>query len=134
MAEREISGGHYRGPLHGIPYAPKDIFATQGIRTTNGSKATADWIPDFDATVIARLNEAGAILLGKLNLHEFAIGSGVGLRVWSGSQSLGSRVLAGWIIEWIGSRFGRRAGSLSIGTDTPEVQSAGRPPTVAWWV
>src|ERR1700722_18951994 len=75
-AEREIAAGHYRGPLHGVPYAPKDLLATKGIRTTNGSKATSDWIPDHESTVTARLNQAGAILVGKLNLLEFAMGSG----------------------------------------------------------
>lgn len=76
IAEREIAAGRYRGPLHGIPYAPKDLFATKGIRTTNGSRVTADWIPDHESTVTARLNQAGAILVGKLNLLEFAMGSG----------------------------------------------------------
>jgi aspartyl-tRNA(Asn)/glutamyl-tRNA(Gln) amidotransferase subunit A len=76
-AEKEIAAGRYRGPLHGLPYAPKDILATKGIRTTNGSKVTADWVPDYDSTIVTRLNQAGAILLGKLNLLEFAMGSGV---------------------------------------------------------
>ncbi|MFN0103746.1 MAG: amidase [Bryobacteraceae bacterium] len=75
-AEREIIGGRYRGPLHGIPYAPKDMIATKGIRTTNGSRVTADWVPGYESTITARLGEAGAILLGKLNLLEFAMGSG----------------------------------------------------------
>jgi aspartyl-tRNA(Asn)/glutamyl-tRNA(Gln) amidotransferase subunit A len=75
-AERDITAGHYRGPLHGVPYAPKDLFATNGIRTTNGSKVTSNWIPDHESTVTARLNQAGAILIGKLNLLEFAMGSG----------------------------------------------------------
>jgi aspartyl-tRNA(Asn)/glutamyl-tRNA(Gln) amidotransferase subunit A len=75
-AEREIAAGHYRGPLHGVPYAPKDLLATKGIRTTNGSKVTSNWIPDHESTVTARLNQAGAILIGKLNLLEFAMGSG----------------------------------------------------------
>lgn len=75
-AEKEIMGGRYRGVLHGIPYAPKDMLATRGIRTTNGSKVTGDWIPDFESTVTARLSQAGAILIGKLNLLEFAMGSG----------------------------------------------------------
>ena len=76
VAEKEIRGGRYRGPLHGIPYAPKDLIATKGIRTTNGSRVTADWVPEHESTVTARLREAGAILLGKLNLLEFAMGSG----------------------------------------------------------
>jgi aspartyl-tRNA(Asn)/glutamyl-tRNA(Gln) amidotransferase subunit A len=70
----EIAAGRYRGPLHGIPVAVKDLFATKGVRTTAGSRILADWIPDEDATVVRRLREAGAVLLGKLGMHEFAYG------------------------------------------------------------
>jgi aspartyl-tRNA(Asn)/glutamyl-tRNA(Gln) amidotransferase subunit A len=77
QAEKEIAAGRYRGPLHGVPYAPKDILATKNVRTTNGSKVTANWIPTYESTITARLGKAGAILLGKLNLLEFAMGSGV---------------------------------------------------------
>jgi aspartyl-tRNA(Asn)/glutamyl-tRNA(Gln) amidotransferase subunit A len=73
-AEREIAGGRYRGPLHGIPVGVKDLFATYGIRTTAGSRILATWIPDHDATVVRKLRDAGAVLLGKLGLHEFAYG------------------------------------------------------------
>ena len=73
-AEREIEAGRYRGPLHGIPVAVKDLFATKGIRTTAGSRILAEWVPDHDATVVRKLREAGAVLLGKLGLHEFAYG------------------------------------------------------------
>jgi aspartyl-tRNA(Asn)/glutamyl-tRNA(Gln) amidotransferase subunit A len=73
-AEREIAAGRYRGTLHGIPVAVKDLFATQGIRTTAGSRILREWIPREDATVVRKLREAGAILLGKLGLHEFAYG------------------------------------------------------------
>ncbi|MCC6341229.1 MAG: Asp-tRNA(Asn)/Glu-tRNA(Gln) amidotransferase GatCAB subunit A [Bryobacterales bacterium] len=75
-AEKEITARRYRGPLHGIPYAPKDLIATAGIRTTNGSKVTSNWIPNYESTVTSRLDKAGAILAGKLNLLEFAMGSG----------------------------------------------------------
>src|SRR5260221_1750264 len=75
-AEREIGAGRYRGPLHGIPYAPKDLLATKGVRTTNGSKATSGWVPDHESTVTSRLNQAGAILIGKLNLRKLAMGRG----------------------------------------------------------
>jgi len=77
QAEQEIRGGRYLGPLHGIPYSVKDILATRGILTTNGSRLTADWVPDYESTVTDRLNRAGAILVGKLNLSEYAMGSQV---------------------------------------------------------
>src|SRR5437867_7168526 len=73
-AESDIGAGRYRGPLHGIPVAVKDLFATKGIRTTAGSRILADWVPDEDATVVRKLRQAGAVLLGKLGMHEFAYG------------------------------------------------------------
>ena len=71
-AEAEIARHGPRGPLHGIPLAHKDIAFTKDIKTTCGSKVLEAYIPDYDATVIERLHAAGASLLGKLNMHEFA--------------------------------------------------------------
>jgi len=73
-AEADLMGGRAVGPLHGVPWAPKDLYSTEGVRTTGGSTILADSVPAADATVVARLARAGAILLGKLNMHEFAYG------------------------------------------------------------
>lgn len=118
-AEEEISAGRYRGPLHGIPYAPKDMLATKGVRTTNGSRITASWVPDYDSAVTERLNRAGAILLGKLNLLEFAMGSGqqglvgparnpwdLGYSPSGSSSGSGAAVAAGMVPLTIGTDSG----------------------------
>src|ERR1700733_7374141 len=73
-SEAEIMAGRWRGPMHGIPYALKDIYCTKGIRTTSHSRTRADYVPDFDATTATKLRNAGAVLLGKLSTHEFAHG------------------------------------------------------------
>lgn len=74
QAEKEIAAGNYRGPMHGIPFGLKDIYCTAGIRTTGHSKVCADFVPEADATTVAKLYEAGAVLAGKLSTHEFAHG------------------------------------------------------------
>lgn len=74
QAGDELRAGRDRGPLHGIPVVHKDLFCTAGVRTTFGSKVFADYVPDFDAAVVERLREAGAVMLGKSHLHEFAFG------------------------------------------------------------
>ena len=73
-AENEILNGRWRGPLHGVPLALKDLIDTAGMRTTAASAIFKDRIPTQDAEVVARLKNAGALLLGKQNLHEFAYG------------------------------------------------------------
>lgn len=74
QAEQEIAAGRYRGPLHGLPFGVKDQLHAAGVRTTLGSRATGHTIAAEDATCIARLKAAGAILIGKENLHEFGKG------------------------------------------------------------
>jgi aspartyl-tRNA(Asn)/glutamyl-tRNA(Gln) amidotransferase subunit A len=73
-AETEIQKGHWRGPLHGVPVALKDLFDTAGVRTTAASGVFKDRVPTEDSEVVRRLKDAGAVLLGKLNMHEFAYG------------------------------------------------------------
>src|SRR5580692_688390 len=75
-AEREIQHGHYRGPLHGIPYAAKDLLAVKGLPTTWGAKPYANQVFDYDATVIEHLNRVGAVMLGKAAMIELAGGMG----------------------------------------------------------
>ena len=74
QAEQELRAGTDRGPLHGIPIALKDLYATHGVRTTCHSAVLENWVPDCDATATTKLQEAGTVLLGKLGMHEFAFG------------------------------------------------------------
>ncbi len=74
QADREIRAGRYRGPLHGVPYGIKDLFATRGIRTTWGAKPFENQVFDYDATAaVERLRDAGAVLIAKLSSGELAI-------------------------------------------------------------
>jgi aspartyl-tRNA(Asn)/glutamyl-tRNA(Gln) amidotransferase subunit A len=73
-AEAAVMAGERLGPLHGVPLALKDLYQTRGVRTTGGSRILGDWLPEEDATVVRRLAAAGAVSLGKLNMHEFAFG------------------------------------------------------------
>ncbi len=73
-AEAEIQSGTYRGPLHGVPMGIKDNIAVEGWPTTNGSAVMSDFVTDYDATVVSRLRNAGAIVVGKNNMHEWAMG------------------------------------------------------------
>ena len=124
-AEGEIAAGRYRGPLHGVPIGVKDLCATKGVRTTAGSKILADWVPDEDATVIRKLRQAGAVIVGKTHMHEYAFGP-TGLnphygparnpwdleRITGGSSSgSGAAVAAGLCFAALGSDTG---GSVRI--------------------
>ncbi len=74
VSDRELRSGHHRGPFHGIPIAHKDNFYTKGVRTTAGSLVFRHFVPEFDADVVTRFREAGAICIGKTNMHELAFG------------------------------------------------------------
>ncbi|HEU5232969.1 MAG TPA: amidase [Terriglobales bacterium] len=127
-AEREIHKGHWRGPLHGVPIAMKDLFDTAGVRTTAASAVFKDRVPNQDCEVVRRLKSAGAVLLGKLNMHEFAYGGsgiigffGPTRNPWSqehiaGGSSSGSAaaVAAGMCYGALGSDTG---GSIRLPAD-----------------
>jgi aspartyl-tRNA(Asn)/glutamyl-tRNA(Gln) amidotransferase subunit A len=74
IAEKEITDGRYRGPLHGIPVGVKDIFDTAGVKTTSSSAQRAHYVPDIDSASVAKLYDAGMVLIGKTHTHEFAFG------------------------------------------------------------
>ncbi|MCW2557717.1 MAG: amidase [Mycobacterium sp.] len=75
IAEQELSDGKYRGPLHGVPLAVKDLYDTAGIRTTSSSAQRSDHVPAADSVAVAKLYEAGMVLIGKTHTHEFAYGA-----------------------------------------------------------
>src|SRR5688572_29617886 len=75
QADREIAAGRWRGPLHGVPISLKDLLDLQGARTTAGSRVRDAHVATHDAPVVGRLREAGAVFIGKTNLHEFAFGT-----------------------------------------------------------
>lgn len=112
--DRELERGGRRGPLHGIPVGVKDLIWTEGLRTEAGSKAMAGFVPARDATVVTRLKDAGAIVIGKTVTHEFAFGRNEpptrcpwDLRCYPGGSSAGSGVAVA-----VGSAF------AALGTDT----------------
>jgi amidase len=117
QADEEIRAGKWRGPLHGVPIAVKDLCQTKGILTTCASRVLRDWRPDANATVVERLELAGAVLVGKLNLTEFAVAwyhpelptplNPWDPEIWPGASSSGSGVATS-----AGLCF------ASIGTDT----------------
>ena len=86
-AEKEIQRGHYRGPLHGIPYAAKDLLAVKGVPTTWGAKPYANQVFDYNATVIDHLKNVGAVMIGKASMIELAGGSGYR---WSATSRAGT--------------------------------------------
>lgn len=116
-ADREIAAGNRRGPLHGIPVSAKDLLQTAGVRTTAGSVVLREWVPDENAHVVDRLNDAGAVLLGKVNMLEFAYGSvhpavGAALNPWDRTRSASGSSSGSAVAVAAGMGYG------SIGSDT----------------
>ena len=116
-AELEITSGRYRGPLHGIPVAVKDLCFTSGVRTMGGTKSLMGHVPDFDSTVVSNLEAAGAVLLGKLNLTEGAMGGynpalEIPLNPWNTDRWAGSSSSGSGVATAAGLCFG------SLGSDT----------------
>ncbi len=107
--DRELASGFDRGPLHGLPIAHKDLMMTRGVRTTAGSKIFADFVPDHDADVVRALDDAGGVMVGKLNLHELAYG------ITSNNPHFGA-VRNPWDIERItGGSSGGSGAALAAG-------------------
>ena len=119
-AEAEIAAGRYRGPLHGIPIGLKDIYETAGVATTGHSKVMQDHVPKADGFAVARLRQAGAIVMGKLATHEFALGGpsfdlpwpparnpwDTGRFTGGSSSGTGASVAAGLVLGGTGSDTG----------------------------
>ncbi len=116
-AEQEVRVGRYRGPLHGVPIAVKDLCYTKGTRTMGGTPVLKDFVPDVEATVVSKLHNAGAVLLGKLNLTEGAMAGyhpdfDVPLNPWAASRWPGLSSSGSGVATAAGLCFG------AIGTDT----------------
>ena len=116
-AEQEIEEGIYRGPLHGVPIAVKDLCFTKGVRTMGGVEVLAGHVPAFDGTVITKLADAGAVLLGKLNLTEGAMGGynpnfDIPQNPWNADRWTGSSSSGSGVATAAGLCFG------SLGSDT----------------
>ena len=116
-AEQEIAAGRYLGPLHGVPIAVKDLCFTAGVRTMGGCKVLADHVPSFDSTVVVKLESAGAVILGKLNLTEGAMGGynpdfDIPLNPWNPERWAGASSSGSGVATALGLCFG------SLGSDT----------------
>jgi len=118
-AEVEIAAGRYRGPLHGIPMAVKDLFQVAGMERTCGSKILSEGVANSDATSVARLREAGAIMLGMLNLHEFAFGpTGINPHVGTARNPWNRSRVCGGSSSGSGCATAGRLAMATLGSDT----------------
>ena len=113
-ADDDLRRGHSRGPLHGIPVGVKDLCYTEGVPTQAGSRVLEGFVPDHDATVVKRLKDAGAVIVGKTVTHEFAYGQDVPVtrNAWSTDSDPGGSSAGSGVSVAVGSAF------AAIGTDT----------------
>jgi len=119
VAEQDILSGLYRGPLHGIPFSLKDLYYTKGIRTTSGIKVYDRFEPDHDSTVGTRLQEAGSILLGKLNLAPLAMrGSGRNEFYGHARNPWNPNMVAGGSSSGAGAAAAAGQCTITLGSDT----------------
>jgi aspartyl-tRNA(Asn)/glutamyl-tRNA(Gln) amidotransferase subunit A len=118
-AELAIKQGKYRGPLHGIPISLKDLIYVRGVRSTSGSKILADYIPEYDSTVVKKLKAAGAIIIGMNNTHEFACGiTNINPHYGSSKNPWDTTRMSGGSSGGSAVAVSARISSASIGTDT----------------
>ena len=119
QAEAEVTAGNWRGPLHGIPIGLKDLLDTAGTRTTAASNQCRERVPVEDAEVVKRLKQAGAVIIGKLNLHEFAFGmSGVVSAFGPARNPWNTDSITGGSSSGSGAAVAAGLCVASIGTDT----------------
>ncbi|OCJ07891.1 hypothetical protein A6U87_11540 [Rhizobium sp. AC44/96] len=118
-ADAERSRGRWRGPLHGVPIAIKDNIAVSGVRMTSGSELFADLVPEHDAEVVRKLRDAGAIILGKVGMHELAYGTTSDNPFFGAIRNpLDARLDAGGSSGGSASAVGARLAFAALGTDT----------------
>lgn len=117
-ADAELAAGTDRGPLHGIPYALKDIYATRGIPTTCNSRLFLDHVPDRDSDVQARLGRGGGVLVGKLNTGEFALGTSTDLPFPQARNPWNTACFTGTSSTGSGAAVGAGLVRLALGSDT----------------
>ena len=132
-AERALSDGSELGPLHGIPLAYKDEFYTKGVRTTCGSLIMSEFLPEYDATAVAKLHEAGAVMLGKLNMTEWATPLTLEFPYGQPRNPCNLKYDAGGSSTGSGIATAAAFAAGGIGRGHRRVYTAGRRPITAAW-